>query len=96
MTRVVGATSGAMEFGLDANRTGVQVGSKRKLGDTNRIPMEIRDATRMCMGKTMMPENACLIAGEMFDHIFSWGRGKHQVGKGGYSNRHVRGGNSRQ
>jgi hypothetical protein len=44
--------------------------------------MEVRHASRVSVGETMMPENTLLITGEMFNNIFSrWGV-EHQIGEG--------------
>ena len=50
---------------MKANRTFVEIGSDRKLGDANGVPVGFRDTTRMHVAETLMPEDTELITSQM-------------------------------
>ena len=52
---------------MKTNRAFVEIGSDRKLGDTNGMSMGFRDTARMHMTETLMPENAKLIASQVVE-----------------------------
>jgi hypothetical protein len=79
---------GLVEFSLNTDGTGVQVRSNGKGRNANGIFMEVRHVTRMNMGKTMVPEDAALITGEMCKNKIIRRGSREQgirMGRGGWS-----------
>jgi hypothetical protein len=65
MARISQSTGGLAELSLNTDGTGVQGRSNGEGRNANSMFMQVRHATRMNMGKTMVPEDVGLITGEI-------------------------------
>jgi hypothetical protein len=70
MTRGLITVSSLTKLGLDTDRASVKCSCKRNGGNALCIAMKIRDATRMKMTKTLVPQDAKLIPSQVLNEIF--------------------------